>query len=305
MSCSFELPTIHQHPLAYLLGLEGVALLRAFAGEYDRDFTIARINEIRDLLQRADEFGPGRDIPVMPTAQGYDSWAATYDGEPNGSFPLQDRVLLPMLDELKPGVTIDAACGTGRISRELVRRGHRVLGFDISPGMLARAYDNVPDAEFAEASFTALPVGDASADHVVCTLALSHLQDLDLFFSEAARILKPGGHLLISATRTHFLGSPLYPLIEWDTDDNPGYIRQWHHSTGDYLRAALQHGFVVRACEEPLRPDPTVEPDELPEPLDLSQPPDVWTLHPWIADAANAARAGTPALLIWHFQRPE
>lgn len=74
------------------------------------------------------------------------------------------------------------------------------------------------------------------------------------------------------------------------TDDNPGYIRQWHHSTGDYLRAALHHGFVVRACEEPLRPD------ERPEPLDLTQPPDIWTLHPWIADAANAARADTPAL---------
>ena len=126
----------------------------------------------------------------MPTADGYDSWAATYDGEPNGAFPVQDRILLPMLDELKPGITIDAACGTGRISRELVRRGHRVLGFDISPGMLARAHDNVPDAEFADASFK-LPVDDAYADHVVCTLALSHLQDLGLFFSEAARILKP------------------------------------------------------------------------------------------------------------------
>ena len=34
---------INQHPLAYLLGLEGVALLRAFAGGYDRDFTHARL----------------------------------------------------------------------------------------------------------------------------------------------------------------------------------------------------------------------------------------------------------------------
>jgi len=33
---------IYQHPLAYLLGLEGLALLRAFSGAYDRDFTIDR-----------------------------------------------------------------------------------------------------------------------------------------------------------------------------------------------------------------------------------------------------------------------
>jgi SAM-dependent methyltransferase len=305
MSSSFELHTIHQHPLAYLLGLEGVALLRAFAGEYDRDFTDARIAEIRGLLDRADEFGAGSDVPVMPTERGYDGWAATYDSEANGAFPIEDRVLLPMLDELTPGATIDAACGTGRISRELVRRGHRVLGFDISAGMLAHAHDNVPTAEFAEASFTSLPVDDASADHVVCTLALSHLQDLGLFFGEAARVLKPGGHLIISATRGHFIGSPLYPLIEEDTEGNVGYVRQWNHSTGEYLRAALRHGFVVRACEEPTRPDLTVEPDELPEPLDLSEPPDVWALHPWIVDAANAARAGMTALIIWHFQLPE
>ena len=302
MSTSSPLHTIHQHPLAYLLGLEGVALLRAFAGEHDRDFTQARIQEIRELLDRADEFGDGTDVEVMPTWRGYDGWAASYDGEPNGAFPLQDRVLFPILDGLRPGLVIDAACGTGRTSHQLARRGHRVLGFDISPGMLARARANVPEAEFAQASYTSLPVEAASADHVVCTLALSHLEDLGQFFAEAARVLKPGGHLVISDTRGHFIGSTLYPLLERDVDGNVGYLPNWRHSTGDYVRAALEHGFLVRACEEPLRPDLTVEPDELPEPLDLTEPPDVWSLHPWVADAANAARAGMAALIIWHFQ---
>lgn len=305
MSPSPDLHAIRQHPLAYLLGLEGVALLRAFAGEYDRDFTQARIREIRDLLDRADEFGDGTDVEVMPTSRGYDGWATSYDSEPNGAFPLQDRVLLPILDELEPGVVVDAACGTGRTSQELVRRGHRVLGFDLSPGMLAHARTNVPEAALAEASYTSLPVEDGSADHVVCTLALSHLEDLDLFFAEAARVLKPGGHLVISDTRGHFFGSTLYPVLERDVEGNVGYLPNWRHSTGDYVRAALRQGFVVRACEEPKRPDLTVEPDELPEPLDLSEPPDVWALHPWVAEAANAARAGTAALVIWHFQLSE
>ena len=295
---------IYQHPLAYLLGLEGVALLRAFAGEHDRDFTAARMDEIRDLLNRADDFGTGTEIPVLATSRGYDHWAASYDGEPNGAFPLQDRVLLPILDTLQPGVTVDAACGTGRISRELIARGHRVLGFDLSLGMLARARDNVPEAEFAEGSLTALPVDDASAANVVCTLALAHLEDLGLFFAEAARVLEPGGHLVISDTRGHFIGSPLYPIIEEDVDGNVGYLLTWRHSTGDYLRAALAHDFVLRACEEPTRPPLTVEPGEQPEPLDLSRPPNVWALHPWAPDAANAARAGMTALIIWHFQLP-
>jgi hypothetical protein len=47
---------IYQHPLAYLLGLQGVALLRAYNGEYDREFTEARIAEIRAMLDCASDW---------------------------------------------------------------------------------------------------------------------------------------------------------------------------------------------------------------------------------------------------------
>ena len=41
---------IYQHPLAYLLGIEGVALLRGWAGDYDKDFVVAHLAEVRQLL---------------------------------------------------------------------------------------------------------------------------------------------------------------------------------------------------------------------------------------------------------------
>jgi hypothetical protein len=59
---------IYLHPLAYLLGLQGVALLRAFNGEYDREFTLARIAEIRALLDSADELGDGVTTQPVTTA---------------------------------------------------------------------------------------------------------------------------------------------------------------------------------------------------------------------------------------------
>lgn len=68
-------PIIHQNPLAYLLGLEGVALMRAFAGEYDRAFTDARIAEVRELLDRAADLGAGVDVAPLPVVDGYDGWA--------------------------------------------------------------------------------------------------------------------------------------------------------------------------------------------------------------------------------------
>ncbi|MEK6274498.1 MAG: hypothetical protein AABM30_04085 [Actinomycetota bacterium] len=54
-----EPPVIYQHPLAYLLGLEGIALLHAFAGDHDRDFTTARFDEIRALLDAVEELATG------------------------------------------------------------------------------------------------------------------------------------------------------------------------------------------------------------------------------------------------------
>jgi hypothetical protein len=81
---------IYEHPLAYLLGLEGVALMRGFIGEYDRDFVEARIAEVRDLL--ADESLADAAVAVerVGTVDGYRVWSATYDGR-NSAFDFDRR----------------------------------------------------------------------------------------------------------------------------------------------------------------------------------------------------------------------
>ena len=296
---------IYQHPLAYVLGLEGIALMRAFAGEHDRAFTEARFADIRRLLDQADELGSGVDVPPLPVADGYDGWAVTYDGEDNGCFPMRDDVLTPMLDRLTPGRALDAACGTGAVARQLVERGHDVVGVDLAEEMLARAWNAVPDACFLLGDITDLPLPDNDVDHVVCSLALAHLSDLRPFFAEAARVMRPGGHLLLLDTRGHFTGSTRYPLIKAAPDGRVGYVAGYSHSLGDYLRAALPHGFLVRACEESLRGADTVAVDEEPEPL-TPGPPDIWELHPWARDAANAAKAGQAAVVAWDLElQPE
>jgi SAM-dependent methyltransferase len=296
---------LYQHPLAYLLGLEGIALMRAFAGEHDRTFTEARFVEVRRLLDRAEDLGPGVELGPLPVPDGYDGWALTYDGEDNGCFPMRDDVLAPMLDRLDPGRVLDAACGTGAVSGQLLERGHEVMGVDSSEGMLARARRAVPTARFVVGEITSLPLGDSEVDHVVCSLALTHLCDLRPFFAEAARVMRSGGHLLVLDTRGHFTGSTRYPLVQQAPDGRLGYVPGYSHGVGDYLRAALPLGFVVRACEESYRDAATVGPDERPEPL-TPGPPDIWQLHPWAPDAANAAKAGQAAVIALDFElRPD
>ena len=94
---------IYQHPLAYLLGLEGVALLHAFAGEYDRDFTEARLAEVRALLDSADQLGSGAAIRPIPVVEGYGAWAESYDLPGNQLIDLEQPIVREILDSLPPG----------------------------------------------------------------------------------------------------------------------------------------------------------------------------------------------------------
>ena len=241
----------------------------------------------------------------MSSVDGYNGWAASYDDPGNGIFEMEEAIVHPLLDALPPGIAVDAACGTGRHTSYLVQRGHEVHGFDTSPVMLAIARAKVPGARLAEADVRSLPLPDASVDLFTCALALAHVQHLGPVFEEAARVLRPGGHLVISDTRGHFIGSTLYPLVKWDHDKNYGYIPTWRHPTSQYLRAALPHGFIVRGCHEPLRAQPVVDlssppvaaPREHPD-----QPPDVWELHAWAAEAANAVYRDEPGLIVWDFE---
>jgi len=295
--------TIHQNPLAYLLGLEGAALMRAFAGEHDAEFTQARIAEVRALLDRADELGDGVDLEPMSCPEGYDVWAPHYDGPGNTFFAMDESVILPILDTLPPGDAIDAMCGTGRYAVHLAERGHRVRGFDTSPGMLHLARAKLPDAEFGLADVALLPVDDASADVVVNALAINHVEDLGPAFAEAARVLRPGGHLLLCSMVGYFAGSRLSPFLERDSSGRIGYIREWNHSTGDFLRAGLDAGFGVLACRELVG---DVSPDENVGEVEATPgvPMSIWQLHPWVPGAAHAVRDDRVCLVVWHFRLP-
>jgi SAM-dependent methyltransferase len=298
---------IYQHPLAYLLALQGAALLRAFAGEYGREFTTARLAEVRTLLDAADQLGDGVSAEPITTVDGYRRWAPFYDQPGNALIDTEEPIVHRILDDLPVGVALDAACGTGRHAAYLAALGHTVIGVDSSPDMLARARVKVPDGAFHEGDLHGLPVPDDHVAVVVCALALMHVRDLEPVLAEFARVLHPGGHLVITDGRGWF--SPVRgPSIALGPDGRAGYMPLWIHATSDYLAAALPLGFQVRRCEEPRCPDPYVDADGTPDvggpaPAHVPDaPPDIWALHPWCVAATNAAYRDTPKAIVWHFQ---
>jgi ubiquinone/menaquinone biosynthesis C-methylase UbiE len=290
---------IYQDPRAYLIGLEGLALLRAFAGDHDRDFTCARFDEIRTLLDSR-ELGEGVEVDAVPIAEAYDGWAEYYDEPGNAMVEVEQPVVWELLAGLPPGAALDAACGTGRHSAQLAKLGHDVVGVDASPRMIARARAKVPDGSFHVGDLHELPLPDGHVDLVVCGLAMMHVPNLEPVLEEFVRVLKPGGHLVISDWRG-LTDTFVIPVLKTGADGTAGYLPAWRRSLGAYLRAALPLGLDVRRCEEPLRPWPIVRPDE-PQPEQIAgAPPNVWALMPKIPDAANAAYAGTAIVVVWHF----
>lgn len=291
---------IYQHPLAYLLGIEGQALLRAWAGDADEAFVRARLAEVRRLLDEpALRDHPGVHVRRGDLQAAYAGWADTYDDEDNGLFAVDGPVVREILDGLPAGTALDAACGTGRFAARLSEQGHRVVGVDRSAAMLARARDRVPGL-FARADLDRLPVGDATVDVVVCALALVHVPDLGPVLAEFARVLRPGGSVVLSDVRRELTLLGSVPKAPGPAGE-PGLAPAYRHRTGDYLRAALAAGLTVVRCEEPL-PEPGAA-GEPPARLD----PGEWADWPWallelVPEAFHAAW-GEPAVTVWHFRR--
>ncbi len=101
---------------------------------------------------------------------------------------------------LAPGsLVLDLACGTGALGEIARRCGYRVVGADLSAGMLAGRAGTFP-AALADAS--ALPFATGSFDGVVCAYALRNFTDLESSLAEAARAVRPGGRIALLEVAT-------------------------------------------------------------------------------------------------------
>lgn len=93
----------------------------------------------------------------------------------------------------------DIGCGNGTYLAELTRRGHagRLLGVDLSPGMLSAASTGAPAAGLATGDAAALPLADRVADVTLAMHMLYHVPDRRAAVREFRRITRPGGQLLV------------------------------------------------------------------------------------------------------------
>ena len=131
---------------------------------------------------------------TISAIEGYGLWAEAWDETPSPIVALEERIIGPWIARLHPRRVVDVACGTGRWTARL-----GAIGVDASPAMLAIAARK-PElrGRVAVADATAVPIADASADLVLCTLALGHIRDHAAAMGELQRVLAPGGTLILT-----------------------------------------------------------------------------------------------------------
>lgn len=93
--------------------------------------------------------------------------------------------------------TLDLGCGEGRVTRDLQRRSHIVVGLDASPTLVGAARAAGP-GPFVLADAARLPFPDGAFDLTVAYMVLMDLDDLDAGVDEMARVLELGGRAAIS-----------------------------------------------------------------------------------------------------------
>jgi ubiquinone/menaquinone biosynthesis C-methylase UbiE len=146
--------------------------------------------------------------PGATTAR-FDRWAAGYDDshlQPALYVPVH-RTALGLAQRLvpRPGRVLDVGCGTARLLRQARRQfpHAELVGVDLAWGVLAAAKVTAPTepaVRLVDAAAERLPFSGEAFDLAFATLSLRHWTDPDAGTAQLARVLRPGGVLVVADT---------------------------------------------------------------------------------------------------------
>jgi 2-polyprenyl-3-methyl-5-hydroxy-6-metoxy-1,4-benzoquinol methylase len=159
------------------------------------------------------------------------------------------RKLLRLLETETPGRLLDVGCAGGELAALLAARGWRVEGADAEPALVEAARARGVEARLVDLDRAPLPWPDRAVDVVVAAEVIEHVVDTDHLLEEIARVLRPGGALVITTPNLASLENRLrlllgrYPMWMDIGVGGTGHVRYY---TPRMLRHQLaRHGLMV------------------------------------------------------------
>lgn len=202
----------------------------------------------------------------------YDAVAGSYVADFDAVDDPASLTLLALLESPAGLHVLDVACGHGRITRELARRGAHTAGLDISAALIGKAREIEQDhplgIRYIHADVASpAGLGAGTFDAVTCNFGLSDVDDLDQAMATISTALRPGGCFLFSILHPCFPGTTgvsaswpasgrYYDEGFWTADAVLSPLRRQvganHRMVSTYLNTFRQHGLWLDQVSEPV-----------------------------------------------------
>jgi len=199
-------------------------------------------------------------------------------GDPNRKL-LLDRAMLAEVGDVAGLRVLDLGCGDGRFSRMLAERGAVCIGLDVIDAFVTAATSKAGESErYVRGSGEMLPFVDGSFDLVIAYLSLIDIPDFRSAIRESARVLRPGGRLVVCGiSNLHSAAHGwtrdadrrrLHVAVDRYLEERPVVLEwsgmrilNWHRPLSAYIKAYLDAGLSLRRFLEPMPADDSLRDD--------------------------------------------
>jgi ubiquinone/menaquinone biosynthesis C-methylase UbiE len=189
----------------------------------------------------------------LPTRDGYDRWASSYDSDANPLPALEEPWVHRLVGDVRGLTVLDLGCGTGRHALWLASNGATVHALDFSPAMLdeARRKAEEKDVVFQVHDLTTpLPFPAASFDGIVCGLVVDHIADLRSFFCEMRRVCRPIVWAVVSVVHPAMMLRGVRARFRDAESGLEVRPASYSHQLTDYILAAARARFAFDHLSE-------------------------------------------------------